>query len=358
MSTGVSNSDLIDLQRTTLQNLPKQEFEVALQQQEYHVVNKWFTKDKMELDSGTSIERNIILDPQGNAQHVRLFQKLTSNVPENQVKITAPWCQVTSSYALERREILRNRKPAGYISLLKSRRVTAAVSLANLLEDRAFRSPDSQTDDLNPRGVPYWLNKADAAVSSAGDFIGQTIRFGDGTTLATNKGGISGSANPNWRNYAFTYTAVNRELVKRMSRAFYATQFKSPILAKDLTDGPLANFRIYVGLDTMVDLEDLADSKNENLGSDLLPFHGVTAFKRIPLLHTPQLNTDTDSPIIAINHDMFFPYILEGDWMREDDPMNDVEQPDTFTTRMSGSYQFFCKNLRLGGFVGSKVTSV
>lgn len=351
---GVSNADLIDLQRTTLQNLPSQEFEVALQQQEYHVVNKWFQKDKMALDSGTSIERNIILDPQGNAQHVRLFQKLTSNIPENQAKVTAPWCQVTSSYAMERREILRNRKPSGYISLLKSRRVTATVSLANLLEDRAFRTPDSATDDLNPRGIPYYLTKVDSGVSNAGDFIGKTVRYGDATTTTT-KGGISGTNNANWRNYAFTYTAVNRELVKRMSRAFYATQFKSPILAKDLKDGPLSNYRIYVPLNVLVDLEDLADSKNENLGPDLLPFHGVTAFKRIPLLHTPQLNADADQPIFAANHDKFFPYILEGDWMREDDPMNDVEQPDTFTTRMSGSYQYFCGNLRLAGFVGSLV---
>jgi hypothetical protein len=354
MSNGVSNSDLIDLQKTTLQNLPKQEFEVALTQQEYHVINKWFPKDKQQLDSGTSIERNIILDPQGNAQHVRLFQKLTSNVPENQKKVTAPWCQVTSSYAMERREILRNRKPAAYISLLKSRRVTAAVALANLLEDRAFRTPDSSDDDLNPRGIPYHLTKVDSGVESAGDFIGKTVRYGDGTTTTT-KAGISAANNANWRNYAFTYSSVNRELIKRMSRAFYATQFKSPILAKDLKDGPLSNFRIYVPLNVLVDLEDQAQTANENLGPDLLPFHGVTAFKRIPLLHTPQLNADADQPIYAANHDKFYPYILEGDWMREDEPMNDVEQPDTFTTRMSGSYQYFCGNLRLAGFVGSLV---
>lgn len=356
MSNGVSNSDLIDLQKTTLQNLPKQEFEVALKQQEYHVINKWFQKDKMQLDSGTSIERNIILDPQGNAQHVRLFQKLTSNVPENQKKVTAPWVQVTASYAMERREVLRNRKPAAYISLLKSRRVTSAVSLADLLEDRAFRTPDSSTDDLNPRGIPYHLTKVDAGVESVGDFIGKTVRYGDGSTT-TVKSGIDGATNPNWRNYAFTYTAINKELVKRMSRAFYATQFKSPVLAKDLKDGPLSNYRIYVPLAVLVDLESLAADQNENLGPDLLPFHGATSFKRIPLLHTPQLNSDVDQPIYAANHDKFYPYVMEDDWMREDEPMNDVEQPDTFTTRMSGSYQYFCVNERLAGFVGSLVPS-
>ena len=53
MATGVSNSDLIELQKVTLANLPKQEFEVALQQQEYHVVNKWFKEDKKTTEKAT-----------------------------------------------------------------------------------------------------------------------------------------------------------------------------------------------------------------------------------------------------------------------------------------------------------------
>ena len=353
---GVSNDDLIDLQNTTLKNLPKQDFEVVLGQQTYHVINKWFQKDKVQLDSGTSIERNIILDPTGNAQHVRLYQKLTSNVVESQVKATAPWVQVTSSYVMERREILRNRKPAGYINLLKSRRMTAAISLADTLEDRAFRTPDSSTDDLNPRGITYYLNKADSGIESQGDFIGKTIRYGDATT-STVKAGIDGSTNANWRNYAFTYTAINRELIKRMSRAFYATHFEAPRNVKDLTIGPLSNYRIYVPLSVLVELEDLAQSGNDNLGPDLLEYQGRTSFKRIPLLYSPQLDSDDDQPIYAVNHDKFYPFVMTDDWMRESDPMTDVEQPDTFTTRMSGSYQYFNKNVRLSGFVGSLKTS-
>jgi hypothetical protein len=55
-----------------------------------------------------------------------------------------------------------------------------------------------------------------------GDFIGKTIRFGDGST-STTKGGIDAvaAANAKWRNYAGTYDAVNGEFVKRMRRAFH-----------------------------------------------------------------------------------------------------------------------------------------
>lgn len=355
MASGVSNSELVDLQRTTLANLPNMEFEVALKYQEYQVVNQWFAKEKVQEDSGTSIERNIVLDPQGNARHVRLFQKTPINVADQQVKITAPWVQVQASYSIERRETLRNRKPAAYINLLKSRRVGATVDLANLLELRAFNTPDNAGDDLNPRGIPYWLTKVDANTVNKGDFVGKTVRYGDVTTT-TVKGGIDGSvsSNANWRNYAFTYDAVNRELVKRMRRAFHATQFKSPIIAKDLKDGPAANFRIYVGLDLLTELEELATQQNENIGADLMPFHGITAFRRVPLLYTPQLDADTSAPIYATNHAKFFPIVLADDWMRESDPMSDVEQHNTITTYLEGSYQYFCTNLREAGFVGSK----
>ena len=355
MSTGISNSDLVDLQRTTLANLPNMEFEVALTYQEYQVVNNWFAKDKTQEDSGTSIERNIILDPQGNARHVRLFQKTPINIADQQVKITAPWCQVQSSYSIERREALRNRKPAAYINLLKSRRIGSTVDLANLLELRAFKTPDNSGDDLNPRGIPYWLTKVDANTVNKGDFIGKTVRYGDATTT-TVKGGIDASVASfaKWRNFAFTYDAVNREMVKRMRRAFHATQFKSPMIAKDLKEGPAANFRIYVGLDLLTELEELATQQNENIGADLIPFHGITAFRRVPLLYTPQLDADTDSPIYACNHAKFFPIVLSDDWMRESDPMSDVEQHNTITTYLEGSYQFFCTNMREAGFVGSK----
>lgn len=355
MSTGISNSDLVDLQRTTLANLPNMEFEVALKYQEYQVVNFWFAEEKVQEDSGTSIERNIILDPQGNARHVRLFQKTPINVADQQVKITAPWCQVQSSYSIERREALRNRKPSAYINLLKSRRIGAAVDLANLLELRGFATPDTSSDDLNPRGIPYWLNKVDANTTNQGDFVGKTIRYGDATTTTT-KGGIDANVSSfsKWKNFAFTYDAVNREMVKRMRRAFHATKFKSPMLAKDLKEGPAANFRIYVGLTLLTELEELAAQQNENLGADLLPFHGVTTFRRVPMLYTPQLDTDTDVPIYATNHAKFFPIVLSDDWMRESDPMSDVEQHNTVTTYLEGSYQYFCTNVREAGFVGSK----
>lgn len=373
MASGISNSDLVDLQRTTLENLPSLDFEYALNYQQYNVVNEWFKSEKVQVGSGTSIVRNIILDSSGNAKHVRLFQKTTLNISDVQTRITAPWVQVQTSYSIERREALRNRKPAMYIELLKSRRVDGMVSLADLLETTAWATPQSTTDDLNPLGLPYWLSKVlpaggsgfSAAIDVPGAFSGRRVIYSGGTTDTTSVGGINpttaGQAQVNgltvgkWRNWADNYTAIDGDFVKKMRKAFHATSFKSPMLASDLKDGPTSKYRIYMGLQNLTDFEDLTTKQNENLGSDLDKFHGITTFRRVPVVYTPQIDNDADAVVYGINHAKFFPITLDGDWMRESDPMMDVEQHNVITTFIDGSYQYFCTNRREGGFVLSHI---
>ncbi len=369
-SSGISNSDLIDLQRTTLENLPNLDFEVALNYQSYLVCDKWFKEDKIQVESGTSIKRNIILDDSGNAIHVRLYQKVPVNVADVQKHITAPWVQARTHYTIERREALRNRAPSRYVELLKSRRTDGMVSLANLIERDGWKSPENTTDDLNPRGLPYWINKIipsggvsyDAAIDIAGTFAGRKVIFNDGTSTVTDVGGINPTAESKWRNYADVYTNLSTaDLVNKMRRAFFATNFQAPMLVKDLEKGPKANYRIYTDLTTVVGLEELAHAQNvgsELLGPDLAKFHGVTAFRRVPIEYAPLLDLDTDgvsnassSPVYMVNHNNFYPFTQEGDWLRENEPMSDVESNNVFVTIIDNSYQFFNKNRRTSGAV-------
>lgn len=369
-SNGISNSDLIDLQRTTLENLPNLDFEVALDLQNYLVVNHWFRDEKIQVDSGTSIKRNILLDDSGNAQYVRLYQKTPINVADVQRQITAPWVQIQTHYSIERREALRNRAPARYIELLKSRRVDGMLSLANKLERTAWSAPQNAGDDLNPRGLFYWLSKAvpsngvgyDAAIDSVtngGGFVGRRIIYGDGTTSLTDKAGLNPTVEAKWRNYADVYSAVSTsDLVKKMRRAFHSVNFQSPMIAKDLESGPKSKYKIYTPLSVLTSLEELVQSQNvgsEKLGPDLAAFHGVTAFRRVPLLYAPVLDPDSSEPVVGVNHAKFFPIVQEGDWLRESEPMADVEQHNVITTFIDSSFQFFCSNVREAGFVIHKL---
>lgn len=365
MPGGISNTSLLDLLATTLENLPSLEFETALNYQEYPVCNQWFQGDKVQIDSGTSIKRNIILDTSGNARHVRLYQKTPINVSDVHNQITAPWVQVQTHWGVERREMLRNRKPAKFIDLVQSRRVDGMLDLADLLEQKAWATPSSSTDDLNPYGLPYWISfLGNTGADAAGGFDAYTVRFGDATT-STTKGNINGTPETKWRNYAATYTTINETFTTRLRRAFHACNFKSPMLVKDLKEGPASKFRLYMGLDSLTDYETLVTAANENIGRDLDPFHGMTTFRRVPIVYTPQLdevtvtdggsNSFTPDPVYGVNHAKFFPIVQDGDWMRESEPIKDVEQHNVLTTFTDGSYNFFCKNVRAGGFVLHKI---
>jgi len=359
MASGVPMSALLDMTRTTQNALPFDgQFERTLTDQRYHALNKWFQSDKITVTGGDQIVRNIVLDPQGNAQHVLPYQKVAVTQLDQHSQISARWSQVLTRYSISRQEIAANRGKAKFIDLIKSKRADSLVDLANLLEAAAWATPDSAADNREPFGLPYWLNKANSAVSSTGDFIGQTIRYGNASTTTT-KGGIDGStsANAHWRNWAFTYDAVNADFVKRLREAFFATDFQSPMVAAELMTGSPSNYRIYMGRRVLTEFTDLTTNANDNLGSDLAPFEGNVSFRKLPILHAPRLNDDTDDPIYGVNHAKFAPYIADGEWMVETEAETDVEQPGVFTTTVYGQYQFFCKNVREAGFVGSLVTS-
>lgn len=354
--SGLSNSAFVDLLKTTVENLPNLDFQMTLKQQAYIVMNKWFEQDRIIEDGGTSITRNAILDPQANAKHVSVYDKVSHNVPTFHSQLNAPWVQYHTSYSFARQELDRNRNKHRFINLVDSRRKASMLDLANHLEDRALKTPTSATDVLFPYGLPYWINKVNASVTSVGDFIGQTIRFGDAST-ATSKAGIDGSTESHWRNYAATYDAFDAELVRRMRRAFFATNFKGPQTLEDITSGPLSKYRIYMGLDEITEYADLATRSNDNIGPDLDPFHNNLAFNKVIVEHMPQLDSDADDVIYGVNHNHFFPVIMQGDWLRESEPMEDVEQPSVFTVNIEGSYQYICNNVRQSGFAISKSPS-
>lgn len=370
--SGIPNASLLDLIQTTQKNLPDGEFETALQYRNHEVCNRWFTKDKRQEDSGESISRRIQLSTNGTAKHVRLYAKTAINQTDTVSTITAPWVQAQSYYTMERREVLRNRAPAKIIDLVKSRRIAGKLDMAELFEESAWSVPTSSTDDLNPRGLFYWLNFADdgatASSIASNRFAGQTARWrGSGTDLGasgsgtTTVGGIDASTEDKWKTYVDIYASFNDALIKKMRRTFRAIRFHSPIMVDDLKKPAFNNLRIYMGLDQCNDYEDLATKANDNYGPDLAPFHGMTTFKRVPIVDIPQLdsftvtdgggNSASPEPIVFVNHTHFFPIVLTGDWMRESEPLTDAEQHNVFTTFYDCSYQYFCNNRRQAGAV-------
>ena len=351
---GVDNDALLDLIATTLKDLPEKQFEVMWDHQSYEF-NQIMQKDRVKIDGGTSIERNVVLDETGAATYRQLFDVDAPTVENIQHKINVPWCQLGTNYSWDVLEILRNKNNTkGYIDLMESRRMERLWGFANLIEDRGWKTPTSATDNLYPFGIPYYLNMLNAGVT-AGGFSGQTIRYQDGST-GTNCAGIDAAVEAKWRNYADIYTKVDNALLRKLRKAFLLTRFRPPSFVKSPGKDTPGNVRIYVNADMAVEFQDLSDKRDDNTGPKdlagkaLIDVEGATYFNRRPIVYVPQLDGVTYSPLYVVDWSKLQPFVQDGYWMEESKPMIDRLQHTTVTVYLDGCHNNLCINRRTTGF--------
>ncbi|MCK5614406.1 hypothetical protein KAR91_71730, partial [Candidatus Pacearchaeota archaeon] len=325
---GIANADLIDLIATTLPQLPEQYFEVTWTNNDYEAC-RIYQRDRMEVDGGTSIKRKVMFSPTGNARYRRLFDTDDPAVSDVMVEIDVPWCQIGTHYSWDILEIKRNASSArGFIRLLETRRIDGLWSLADLIEERFWMTPESATDDLNPYGIPYYLRMLDAGSTTDG-FLGRRVVYQNGST-STTCAGIDADVETRWKNWAATYTSVDNALLETFRTAFTRTKFKAPLIVNDPAQVRNAAKRVYCNADTIVKLQVLADARDDfHRGTDVMgnvkprPMgniridDGATVYlNRLPVIYINQLddvtNTQTSylsetDPIYCVDFEKFIP---------------------------------------------------
>jgi len=365
----VKNADLADLIATTLSDLPKQEFEVEWNNQDYEF-SRIYQKDSIVIDGGTDIKRKLMLDNTGAARYRRLYDTDEPKVGDVMTTITVPWTQISTDYSWDELEILHNKNDAkGFVDLLKTRRIDGKWSLADLIENRGWMTPTNATDDLFPYGVPYYLNLLDNGITSTGDFIAKTVRYQD-TTTGTSVAGLDANASGNskWKNYAFTYVNIDNLFLKNTRKAFIKTRFKAPMTINDPADKRSLQKRVYAKSDTVVALQELLDAKDDNhkpidlMGGVLSRTQSSVLLNGIPVIFIPQLDDGADpsvsfNPIFCVDFSKFVPIVHAGYWMEEKEPMTDRGQHTTFTVFLDGAHNNLVTSRRKLGWVAHTVTS-
>ncbi|MBE3139510.1 MAG: hypothetical protein IMZ53_02900 [Thermoplasmata archaeon] len=357
----IKDADLLDLVSTTLNDLPKQTFEVNWTNQDYEFC-RIYQKERMVIDGGTQIERRVAFDPLGNAKYRRMYETDEPKVGNILKTIKVPWVKLSTDYSWDKFEILQNKNSAkGFINLMTVKRLEGLWSLADLIEERAWKTPTSATDDLYPYGVPYYLNmfNASGVINSSAGFLGTTIVYQDATT-GTTCAGIDAATEAKWRNYCAVYTAVDNAMLKAFRIAFMSTRFKAPLFVNDPSDKRTAQKRIYASMDTIADAMDLADKKDDNhsgkevLGNLRVDDGGLCTINRLPVIHIPQLDGASYSPFYCVDFAKFIPVVHDGYWMEESEPMSDRSQHTTVTVFLDGAHNNLCINRKQAGFVFHK----
>lgn len=361
---GITIDQAIDLGQATLESFEQDKLEMALKHQTYEVLNQWFGKDKVQVDGGDRVTRHISLRDTGNATHVRMYDTDTPNVANVDETIKVEWTHAQVSFSYSVKELAMNMGNRFRIyNLLKQRRMNAYREFADLLEEVAWQTPTSSSDDLKPLGIPAWLTMPDTdPAEGAGAFTGYLPNYwSDSESTFTTCGGIacSSTSNPRWANYYEDHGGkLDSTLLKRLRRAFRKTKFQTPMFAKQAIDpnSGFSNFRLYTNNDVLDELEEIAQKSDDQLGYDLGKYAGKTIFKGIPFMYVDVLDTSKQyvygsDPIFGVNHNHFYPVCLSGEYFRQNKPMSKVGQHNVLTVYIDLSYAYICDNRRTAGFL-------
>jgi hypothetical protein len=328
-----------------------------LKYQSYPFMSQWAGPDRVTFDGGTQITFDVMLGDNGSAKMVKPYQTTAVSVTETLAQMSAPWRSAQAEYSISTDEIRRNAgNDVKLVDLRKLRRQGAMMSMANMLEEKAWAAPTSSTDDTNPYGVPYWIvpiTGTQATSDPTGAFQGSNA---SGFSTC---GGIDASvaANARWRNWNATWSNSSGEIttadVLRMGRMLRHLNFKAPMMASAYEPGGgIDNLRLYACETIIQNLEKLARSQNDQLGSDVLKYQNMTLVKGIPVEWVPVLDADTTLPMYAINHDHWKVFVMEGEYFNETTPPVDRELHRVITTFVDLDYNFMVTNRqRAGGLI-------
>lgn len=366
MGAGITIEQAIDLGHATLESFEQDGLQMTLKHQTYEVLNQWFKSDKMQIDGGDRVMRFISLRDTGNASHVRMYETDTPNISNVDEPIRVEWTHAQTSFSYSMKEIAMNMgNKVRIYNLLKQRRDNAYREFADLLEEAAWRTPSSASDDRSPFGIPGWLGQG--TENSTGGFTGYTANYfaAAASTFYPGQVTCSSTVNNRWASYyADHQNKLDDTLLKKLRRAIRLTKFQTPMIAKQAIDpeSGFSKFRLYTNSNVLDALEEIATKSDDNIGADLGKYAGNVIFKGIPFLYIDSLDDDSSyatqqgyvyggDPIFGVNHNHFYPVVLDGENFRTNKPMNKVGQHNVFTVYCDLSYAYICDNRRTGGFL-------
>lgn len=363
---GYRPEDIADLLAGTLADLPKQELEYALDHNEYFWTQLFHEKN-VKIDGGTSIQRKVSFDTSGNARYRNMYDTDEPKFGDSIHTIDVHWALVGTNASWDEFEIVQQKNSTkGYINLIQTRRDKAYIDLADLIETTMITAPASATDKSTPFTLPYYLRvlDSDGDINTTAGFNGCTVTFTGGTT-GTIIAGIDAATEEKWRNYCAPYTAINNAFLKAYRKASIKTKFRVPVIL----DSPLMKERAakmfcLAGTDTVLDLMELVDKKDDNhvstskevMGGMLVTNGDLVRINRTPVIPLDTLDDADYDPIYTVDQSYFIPVVHDGYWNKTKPPMTSRGQHTTYTSFVDGAHNVLVENVRKCGHVLHKTS--
>jgi hypothetical protein len=338
----IQASDIPDLVTTTRAAEGRLRFQqIAQNLTHYEVFSRWFKKDKVMFSGGYKIQRTLMNKLNTAAsKHVGFMEPDAVNIMDVLTTMSVEWVHAQTDWGIVyQTDVLMNNDKELILNIIKPRRIASLLALVEDIEQLTFGSAPGVDDNVNPWGLKYWIV-----------YNATTGHTGGAPSGHTTKGGVNPSNVPNFKNYSFKYTAVgDNDLLKKLRTMFRKCRFVSPLQNPDYRGAIRDRYRLYCNEETLSGFEDVARSHNSNLGTDLAMMDGAAYISGYPIIYVPQLDSDSASdPIYAVDHSVFYPVCLTGDYLRESGP-DQGDSHNTWNMHTDLTYNFLCVDPRRCG---------
>lgn len=337
-----------DLVKSTLRELTRLRWtDLTTDLTQLTAMSSLLQKNRTDIQSGIGIQWDVMVRDGGGSANVGLAAPDQVAIIDTLDQATAEWRNTVSSWALIGQEVAMNREPARIVNLIKSRRIGALIAHALLMEANVWGPPVAYTDNVTPWGVNTWI------VKNATEGFNGGVPSGWPTI-----GGLSPTTYPRWNNYTAPYTVVSKDgLLRTWKRATRRTNFRPPVAGIPSTGTGGRDMGYYTNLDVILGLEDLLESQNDNLGSDLYSQDGNAMFQKREVMYVPYLDRDTTNPVYGINWSFFKTAILQDWWLRETVLPNYPGYHTMAAQFLDSTYNFVCYNRRVNFVLSNGTTT-
>lgn len=327
--------------------------QIAQTFQKYVFFGQLLQENRLSFDSGLGITHTLMDKLSETSEWVGLFEGGTISFTDVLAQLNVDYKHIRNHWPFDIKEKWFQQGSAEKVAdVLKARDTSCSLGLIEELENTAWKPPDTTlVKEMFP--IPFWI-VWDAANEG---FVG---KYPNGfSTLA----GVDLDNHPNFQNHSRIYSAASRaELLREMRLTHMKTDFQSPLTSQDFRGVMGQNFRIYTNDIGMLFMWELAEDRNESLAWDIGSQDNITTFKGNALVHTPKLDgntikssdgSDMFQPFYFINKETFHVVVLEQDFMRRSEPMNDRNDPDVYVNWKFLTVQTMCSNRRSNGVIAA-----
>ena len=342
-------TDIADVVTTTLNELGEMKFtDLMSDYQSTIALKRIMRKNKMTFRAGPEVQFNVIFDHNDSARFVGIGETDVVNIKNVMTTGKVPWRHITWNWSIERREIAMNRSPRMIVDLTKTRRISSFGSAIIKFEQALWKVP-ATTDTKSPYGIPYYVVKSNTAATTA-NADGFNGLVPSGYTLVAN---LNPTTYPRWGNYATQYTVVSKADFVRKARRMAEYTDWMPLVDEIPEYNTGDDYGQYTNYALLGALEEVLESQNDNLGTDLASMDGKVMLRRRPVTFVKELDLDTTNPFYSINWGEMKAMGLAGEWMNETVIPIQPGQHTISATHTDCTFNMFCRNRRRNGVLAT-----